>query len=145
LLKFDQVTIRISDEEAVNTKLLEPMWRLSNIDTPINQSPIPGVDIVADNRDHATSRFNYTLAMGLAHTDGSIAYGGENSRTTLVTETLESQHLMIENGAFLEVVCIHPTYLRGDVRFAIFQVIPPSGSIKVIQVIINQYFSLVLI
>jgi hypothetical protein len=114
-------------------------------DNQVDQPPIPGIDIVGDNRDHATSRFDHTLVKSPAYTDSSIAHGRENSRTTLVTETLEPQHLAIENGACLKVVGIHPTDLRRDVRFAIFQMIPPSEFKKVIQVIINQYFSLVLI
>jgi hypothetical protein len=128
LLKFEQIAIRVSDEETVNAKLLEPMWRLGNIDTQVNQPPIPGIDFVGDNRDHATPWFDHTLVKGLAHTDSSIAHGRENSRVTLVTKTLESQHFTVEDGACLEVVGIYPTDLCGDVRFAIFQVAAPSGS-----------------
>ena len=129
LLKLNGVGVGVVDQQAINTKASEPLWRIDD-EIMRQQSSIAGINIVGNHRDHAACRLDNAIGKDPANADSVTALGGENSRASGVTSALQAQHTRIELRTCLGIFGIHPANQGMDTGFAISKITSPSASKK---------------
>lgn len=96
LLKFDDVSVRVSDKKTVDTKLLQAMRRPVGNYTSGKESFMAGIHVAGDEADHAAPGFNHAPGESLANSDAGSAHDPEYACAARVATTLQTEQILVK-------------------------------------------------